>query len=226
MGWIILISMAIIFIFIVTGTMGSAKEEKKKPKPAPVQKKEVINEEQPYNDKVNELIRKFKDIAIETLTANKAITREERADLILSVIDSLDENAPYLSEEIQKEIVLESYQKLHDRYTMLKDADSVQFIENRIVETKAKPEMTTEDYITIIDFMELHTSVKVIYSSDEEKLKKQYFETFLEEYKDHTVDQLQQLIEDNRKDNYADYTTEDKQKFRAMKTLIERQTAN
>ncbi|WP_436415979.1 hypothetical protein [Petrimonas sp.] len=40
--------------------------------------------------------------------------------------------------------------------------------------------------------------------------------------KDFSVEDLERLIIENKKENYADYTLEDKQKYRAMKTIIEK----
>lgn len=50
--------------------------------------------------------------------------------------------------------------------------------------------------------------------------KEQHFKTYYEKFKNNSISQLNDQIELNKKDNYEDYSVEDKMKFKAQKTLI------
>ena len=229
MSWIIIIAIIVIAIAIFASRQSNKEESPKKTK-STFREYEVVGIRIPDDDvyypsdEMEEQREKLIDIAIEALTLEEG-SKEERADIINEVIDSLDDNFPGKSEKTQIEILQLAYDKLFKRYSMTKDIEATNFISTKIDEINAKTEVTTADFADIIEFVDSKKPIKqfvqVLYSSDEEKEKKQTFEKYLEEYKDYSVDQLEALIIENKKENYSDYTLDDKQKFRAMKTLIE-----
>lgn len=234
MEWFLLILLLVVVVVIVskTGKKGQEKERvfrESVGKPLKESDEDVMERilNNSYKEKIEEFINKFIELGVEALTS-PTLSKEERADVMNTVINSLDENAPEQSEQAQCDILRLAYSKLNERYSTLKDVDSVEFTNAKLEEIGNKEEVTNDDYSEIINFVAdknpTRRFVSEVYSSETEKEKKVFYEKFLEEYKDFAVEDLEKLIVENKKENYADYTIEDKQKWRAMKTIIERKT--
>lgn len=229
MEWIIIIAIIVIGVAFLASSQSNKNESLKKTKSTFDEFEaagiRIPGDDAYYpHDEMEEQREKLIDIGVQALTLDE-VSKEERADIINGVIDSLDENFPDESEKTQVEIIQRAYDKLYQRYSLTKDVDAIAFISAKLDDINTKTEVTTADFADIIEFVDGKKPVKqfiqVVYSSDEEIEKKQVFEKYLEQYKDYSVDQLELLINENKKENYSDYTLEYKQKYRAMKTLIE-----
>lgn len=225
MEWIIIIAIFVFGIAIFASRQSNKKVEIEKRSFDEYEKAGIsLQESDPDSPEMDELISDVVDIGVNALTAIE-LTREERADVINEVIESLDENVPEKSEILQVDMIRLAYDKLYQRYSMTKDLDATNFIIGKLKYLHSKTEVTNADYADMIEFVESKKPVKefvqVIYSSDDENGKKELFAKYLEEYKDHSIEELEQLIETNKKEDYNDYTLDDKQKWRAMKTIIE-----